>query len=176
MQNRAARSLALLYRAAAFFSRAKAPVAIDSSHTAAMVVNCQNRSGNRPTPIVKNEKCLDELVRYFGFRVQPGSEGGARTNPIWQRTAKGCSVTGCLLKGDEPKEVWLAEKSGRIYGLESSKIDLNDPTRRWWGGGGRGPPLEVMRSSFSIQRAGHWIEFLSSNRSFATQCPHFVAG
>ena len=35
------------------------------------------------------------------------------------------SVTGCLVKGDEPKEVWLAEKSGRIYGLESSKIDLN---------------------------------------------------
>jgi len=35
------------------------------------------------------------------------------------------SVTGCLVEGDEPKEVWLAEKSGRIYGLESSKIELN---------------------------------------------------
>src|SRR6266849_7314780 len=38
---------------------------------------------------------------------------------------KASSVTGCLVKGDEPKEVWLAEKDGRIYGLESSKIELN---------------------------------------------------
>ena len=38
---------------------------------------------------------------------------------------KAVSVTGCLVKGDEPKEVWLAEKDGRIYGLESSKIELN---------------------------------------------------
>ena len=39
--------------------------------------------------------------------------------------SKASSVTGCLVKGDEPKEVWLAQKDGRIYGLESSKIDLN---------------------------------------------------
>ena len=38
---------------------------------------------------------------------------------------KAVSVTGCLVKGDEPKEVWLAEKDGTIYGLESSKIELN---------------------------------------------------
>jgi hypothetical protein len=38
---------------------------------------------------------------------------------------KASSVTGCLVKGDEPKEVWLAQKDGRIYGLESSKIELN---------------------------------------------------
>jgi hypothetical protein len=38
---------------------------------------------------------------------------------------KTSSVTGCLVKGDEPKEVWLVQKDGRIYGLESSKIDLN---------------------------------------------------
>ena len=38
---------------------------------------------------------------------------------------KAVSVTGCLVRGDEPKEVWLAEKDGTIYGLESSKIDLN---------------------------------------------------
>jgi hypothetical protein len=36
---------------------------------------------------------------------------------------KAVSVTGCLVKGDEPKEVWLARKDGTIYGLESSKID-----------------------------------------------------
>ena len=34
-------------------------------------------------------------------------------------------LTGCLVKGDEPKEVWLAEKNGRIYALESSTIELN---------------------------------------------------
>jgi hypothetical protein len=34
-------------------------------------------------------------------------------------------ITGCLVKGDEPGEVWLAQKNGRIYGLEGGKIDLN---------------------------------------------------
>ena len=34
-------------------------------------------------------------------------------------------ITGCLVKGDEPGEVWLAQKNGKIYGLESGKIDLN---------------------------------------------------
>jgi hypothetical protein len=38
---------------------------------------------------------------------------------------KAVSVMGCLVRGDEPKEVWLAQKDGRIYGLESSKIELN---------------------------------------------------
>jgi hypothetical protein len=66
------------------------------------------------------EKSLDEVARYPGFRVQPGFQNQARKEP-----PKAVSVTGCLVKGDEPKEVWLAEKSGRIYGLESSKIDLN---------------------------------------------------
>jgi hypothetical protein len=35
------------------------------------------------------------------------------------------SAMGCLMKGDEPKEVWLEEKDGTIYGLESAKIKLN---------------------------------------------------
>jgi hypothetical protein len=39
--------------------------------------------------------------------------------------SRALSVTGCLVKGDEPKEVWLAQKDGTIYGLASSKIDLN---------------------------------------------------
>jgi hypothetical protein len=38
---------------------------------------------------------------------------------------KSVLVTGCLVKGDEPGEVWLAQKNGRIYGLEGGKIDLN---------------------------------------------------
>ena len=36
------------------------------------------------------EKSLDEVVRYPGFRVQPGFQNQARTNPIRQRTANGC--------------------------------------------------------------------------------------
>jgi hypothetical protein len=38
---------------------------------------------------------------------------------------KTISVMGCLVKGDEPNEVWLAEKNGTIFGLESSKIELS---------------------------------------------------
>jgi hypothetical protein len=38
---------------------------------------------------------------------------------------KAVRVVGCLVKGDEPREVWLAEKGGKIYGLESSTIELN---------------------------------------------------
>jgi hypothetical protein len=35
-------------------------------------------------------------------------------------------ITGCLVKGDEPGEVWLAQSDGMIYGLEGGgKIDLN---------------------------------------------------
>jgi hypothetical protein len=34
-------------------------------------------------------------------------------------------IAGCLVKGDAPGEVWLAQKDGRIYGLEGGKIDLN---------------------------------------------------
>jgi hypothetical protein len=39
--------------------------------------------------------------------------------------SKSALLTGCLVKGDEPGEVWLAQKNGRIYGLEGGKIDLN---------------------------------------------------
>jgi hypothetical protein len=37
---------------------------------------------------------------------------------------KAASLAGCLVKGDEPNEVWLAQEKGTIYGLESSKIEL----------------------------------------------------
>ena len=33
--------------------------------------------------------------------------------------------TGCLVRGDEPGEVWLVQKDGEIYGLESGEIALN---------------------------------------------------
>jgi hypothetical protein len=41
------------------------------------------------------------------------------------QTSKAVRITGGLVKGDEPGEVWLAQKNGKIYGLESGKIDLN---------------------------------------------------
>jgi hypothetical protein len=34
------------------------------------------------------------------------------------------TLTGCVIKGDEPNEVWLQAKDGKIYGLESSKVKL----------------------------------------------------
>jgi hypothetical protein len=39
--------------------------------------------------------------------------------------SKAVFVAGCLVKGDEPNEIWLVQKEGTIYGLESSKIELN---------------------------------------------------
>jgi hypothetical protein len=53
----------------------------------------------------------------LGPRLARGQSGKA--------PPKAVSLTGCLVKGDDPKEVWLAQKDGRIYGLESSKIELN---------------------------------------------------
>jgi len=38
--------------------------------------------------------------------------------------AKVVSATGCLIKGDEPREIWLEQKDGTIYRLESSTIKL----------------------------------------------------
>ncbi len=42
-----------------------------------------------------------------------------------KKPAKVVSVTGCLMKGDEPGEVWLEEKPGTIYGLESATLKFN---------------------------------------------------
>jgi hypothetical protein len=53
----------------------------------------------------------------------------AQTQP-GKETPKPISVTGCLVQGDEPKEVWLAAKDGTIYGLESSNIDLSAHLRQ----------------------------------------------
>jgi hypothetical protein len=39
--------------------------------------------------------------------------------------SKDVRITGCLVRGDEPGEVWLAQKDGEIYGLESGEIALN---------------------------------------------------
>jgi hypothetical protein len=54
---------------------------------------------------------------------------GLRTGHAQSRSgiekSRALSVTGCLVKGDESKEAWLAQKDGTIYGLASSKIDLN---------------------------------------------------
>jgi len=59
------------------------------------------------------------FVSSLGLRTGLAQSQSAKEPP------KAVSVTGCLVSGDEPKEVWLAEKDGTIYGLESSKIELN---------------------------------------------------
>jgi hypothetical protein len=60
------------------------------------------------------------VVRYQEHSSEPFFEHSWPLNPEGYQ-----GRSPCLVRGDEPKEVWLAEKSGRIYGLESSKIELN---------------------------------------------------
>ena len=66
-------------------------------------------------------KLFATLVLAFSL----GLGAGLAQTQSGKESPKVISVTGCLVKGDEPKEVWLAEKDGTIYGLESSKIELN---------------------------------------------------
>ena len=65
------------------------------------------------------------LFATFVFVSGLGLRTGLAQTPSGKEPPKASSVTGCLVRGDEPKEVWLAQKDGKIYGLESSKIDLN---------------------------------------------------
>jgi hypothetical protein len=66
-----------------------------------------------------------KLFATLVFASSLGLGAGLAQTPSGKEPPKAVSVTGCLVKGDEPKEVWLAEKHGKIYGLESSKIELN---------------------------------------------------
>src|SRR5712692_8841666 len=66
-----------------------------------------------------------KLLATLAFASSLGFRTGLAQTQSGKEPTKAVSVTGCLVKGDEPKEVWLAEKSGRIYGLESPKIELN---------------------------------------------------
>jgi hypothetical protein len=66
-----------------------------------------------------------KLLATLVFASSLGLGAGLAQTQSGKELPKAVSVTGCLVKGDEPKEVWLAQKDGRIYGLESSKIDLN---------------------------------------------------
>jgi len=66
-----------------------------------------------------------KLLATLVFASSLGLRTGLAQTQSRKERPKAVSVTGCLVKGDEPKEVWLAEKDGRIYGLESSKIELN---------------------------------------------------
>jgi hypothetical protein len=59
------------------------------------------------------------LASSLGLRI------GLAQTQSGKKPPEAVSVTGCLVRGDEPKEVWLAESDGTIYGLESSKIELN---------------------------------------------------
>jgi hypothetical protein len=66
-----------------------------------------------------------KLFATLVFASSLGLTTGRAQSESGKEPPKMVSVTGCLVKGDEPKEVWLAQKDGRIYGLESSKIELN---------------------------------------------------
>ncbi len=66
-----------------------------------------------------------KLFTTLVFASSLGLRTGLAQTQSGKEPPKAVSLTGCLVKGDEPKEVWLAEKSGRIYGLESPKIELN---------------------------------------------------
>lgn len=46
---------------------------------------------------------------------------------------KAISIRGCLVKGDAPQEVWLAAKSGAIYGLSEVVPFLWLTEGRWLG-------------------------------------------
>lgn len=59
----------------------------------------------------------------FACSLSPNT-GLSQTQPA-KKPPKAVRVTGCLVKGDESGEVWLAQKDGTIYGLEGSKIELN---------------------------------------------------
>ena len=66
-----------------------------------------------------------KLLAALVFASSLGLGAGLAQTQSGKEPPKASSVTGCLVKGDEPREVWLAQKDGRIYGLESSKIELN---------------------------------------------------
>ena len=66
-----------------------------------------------------------KLLATLAFASSLGFRTGLAQTQSGKEPTKAVSVTGCLVKGDEPKEVWLAKKDGTIYGLESSKIELN---------------------------------------------------
>ena len=73
----------------------------------------------------KMKSSLAKLFTTLVFASSLGLRAGLAQNQSGKEPPKAVSVTGCLVKGDEPKEVWLAEKDGTIYGLKSSKIKLN---------------------------------------------------
>jgi hypothetical protein len=67
------------------------------------------------------------IILFIALMLVPGlrlETGFARSRSA-NEPSKALLITGCLVKGDEPGEVWLAQKNGRIYGLEGGKIDLN---------------------------------------------------
>ncbi len=89
-----------------------------------METNSGIRNGHRfLVEVMKNHL----IAVFFMLMVVPGlvvGTGVAQTRSA-KEPPKSALVTGCLVKGDEPGEVWLAQKDGKIYGLEGRKIDLN---------------------------------------------------
>ena len=78
--------------------------------------------------MVRQVKMKTHLIAVL-FSLIVGSslvlDNGVAQTRSAKEPSKNLFITGCLVKGDEPGEVWLAQKDGRIYGLEGGKIDLN---------------------------------------------------
>jgi hypothetical protein len=86
--------------------------------------NCGIQNG---APILGEAMKSHLIVAFFTLVVVTGVVVGmgVAQNRSGKELSKSVPVRGCLVKGDEPGEVWLAQKDGRIYGLEGGKIDLN---------------------------------------------------
>ena len=68
------------------------------------------------------------IALFFSVMLAPSVflEIGLSQTHAGKEQSKVVQITGCLVKGDEPGEVWLAQSDGMIYGLEGDgKIDLN---------------------------------------------------
>src|SRR5437016_6053532 len=55
-----------------------------------------------------------KLFATLVFASSLGLRIGLAQTQSGKKRPKAVSVTGCLVKGDEPKEVWLAEKDGKL--------------------------------------------------------------
>jgi hypothetical protein len=67
------------------------------------------------------------IVLFITLMLAPSLvlDAGLAQTQSGREPSKVVRITGCLVRGDEPGEVWLAQREGRIYGLEGGKIDLN---------------------------------------------------
>jgi len=63
------------------------------------------------------------LIAMSVFALCPGMHWNAYAAPA---QGKAMSVTGCLVKGDEPNEFSITGANGKTYGLRSSSVNLSE--------------------------------------------------